>query len=82
MKKYVIIDKRMRDKEKEYLNKIGYNTLEINYHPEVYEEISSHVDIFVCKINNNIFIAPNIKEIELQNKTIGKSKVLEKYPLI
>ena len=81
MKKYVIIDKRIRDKEKEYLNKIGYNTLEINYHPEVYEEISSHVDIFVCKMNNNIFIAPNIKEIELQNAIIGKSKVLEKYPL-
>ena len=76
----VVIDKRMRKKEKEYLKKLGLNIIEIDYHPEVYDEISSHVDIFICKIRNEIFLSPNITEIQLPNLVIGESKVLGKYP--
>ena len=78
--KYVVIDKRMRKKEKEYLKKLGMNIIEVNYHPEVYDEISSHVDIFVCKIKDTIFLSPNITEIQLPNLVIGEGKVLAKYP--
>lgn len=77
---YVVIDKRMRNKEKEYLKKLGLNIIEIDYHPEVYDEISSHVDIFICKIRNEIFLSTNITEIQLPNLVIGESKVLGKYP--
>lgn len=77
---YVVIDKRMRNKEKEYLKKLGLNIIEIDYHPEVYDEISSHVDIFICKIRDEIFLSTNITEIQLPNLVIGESKVLGKYP--
>ena len=60
----IIIDSRMRKIEKEYLSQYG-DLIELPYQSSVYEEISSHPDIFFCKINNQIFQAPNLK---LENK--------------
>ena len=48
--KYLIIDERMRDIEKNTLRNLGYELIEIKKNNNVYPEISSHVDIFTCKI--------------------------------
>lgn len=84
--KQLIIDKRMRILEKEKLEELGYNLVEIQKSLEVYEEISSHVDIFVCKIGNKIIIEPN--QYELIHKIIyekfkiekGQEKIGHNYP--
>ena len=84
--KQLIIDKRMRILEKEKLEKLGYNLIEIQKSFDVYEEISSHVDIFVCKIGNKIIIEPN--QYELIQKSIyekikidkGQEKIGHNYP--
>ena len=77
--KIIIIDSRMRKIEKEYLSKYG-DLIELPYQSSVYEEISSHPDIFFCKINNQIFQAPNLK-LEKQLQTIqGANPVGVRYP--
>ena len=56
MKKYVIIDCRMRQIEKEFFKNLGYNISEIQKSEKVYQEISSHVDIFACQIDDVIIV--------------------------
>ena len=53
---YLIIDEKMRKIEKDTLKKMGYKLIEIKKNNKVYEEISSHVDIFVCKIGEKIIV--------------------------
>lgn len=85
--KKIIIDKRMRQIEKEKIKELGYELIEINKSNKVYEEISSHVDIFVCKTEKNIIIEPsqfnNIKD-KLQDKNEqlikGNDEIERKYP--
>ena len=75
----IIIDSRMRNEEKEYLKKYG-ELIEIECQDCVYDEISAHTDIFFCKINDQIFQAPNLK-LEKQLKTQkGSSSVGKQYP--
>lgn len=50
----------MRACEKEFLRNLGYSLIEIPKSDEVYPEISSHVDIFACKIKNSIFAEKTI----------------------
>lgn len=84
--KQLIIDKRMRKAEKEKLEELGYNIVEIQKSLNVYEEISSHVDIFVCKIGEKIIIEPNLYEIIQKSifpkYTIekGQEKIGNNYP--
>lgn len=84
--KYLIIDERMRIFEKEKLKSLGYKLIEIQQNPKVYPEISSHVDIFTCKIGEKLIVEPsqypniksqlsNIYQIEHGQQSIG-----EKYP--
>ena len=83
MKKRVIIDNRMRRIEKEQLKKLGYELIEINESTKVYQEISSHVDIFACKVRDKIIIEPtqypNIM-LYAKNSIKGQDEVQEKYP--
>ena len=75
----IIIDSRMRNEEKEYLKKYG-ELIEIECQDCVYDEISAHPDIFFCKINDQIFQAPNLK-LEKQLKTQkGSYSVGKQYP--
>lgn len=75
----IIIDSRMRKIEKEYLSQYG-DLIELPYQSSVYDEISSHPDIFFCKINNQIFQAPNLKlENKLKTKQ-GSNSVGAQYP--
>jgi len=82
----LIIDERMRQIEKEKLKQLGYKLIEITQCKQVYEEISSHVDIFTCKIGNKLIVEPtqydNIK-CQLQQEGVieqGKETVESKYP--
>ena len=59
MKRKVIIDNRMREKEKNKLEELGYELLEINTSDKVYSEIVSHVDIFTCKVGEKIIVEPS-----------------------
>ena len=52
----VIIDSRMRAPEKQYLKNLGYELIELPKSVQVYPEISFHVDIFVCKIDDEIIV--------------------------
>ncbi len=83
--KKLIIDERMRQLEKEKLKSLGYKLLEIKQNKKVYSEISSHVDIFACKIGEKIIIEPsqyrNIK-FQAQNVIIqqGNEEIESQYP--
>ena len=83
---YLIIDKRMRNIEKQKLKDLGYNLIEIKENKNIYEEISSHTDIFVCKINNKLIVEKsqykNIKQNVEKNQIIeeGDEKVSKDYP--
>ena len=83
MKKRVIIDNRIRKIEKEKLIELGYELIEINTSTKVYPEISSHVDIFACKVRDKIIIEPtqypNIM-LYAKNSIKGQDEEQEKYP--
>jgi len=53
---YIIIDKRMRNIEKNTLKYLGYRLVEIEKSENVYSEISSHVDIFTTKIGDTLIV--------------------------
>jgi len=82
----LIIDERMRQIEKEKLKEHGYELIEKKQSKQVYEEISSHVDIFTCKIGEKLIIEPsqyNYIKSQLQQENIeqGNEFVESKYPL-
>ena len=78
----LIIDSRMREEEKRYINKYG-EIIEINPKLDVYEEISGHPDIFICKINDKVILSPNLREdnyINIENCEYGEEYLEKKYP--
>ncbi len=84
--KFLVIDERMRKIEKENLIKLGYNLIEVKQNMQVYPEISSHVDIFICKIGKKLIIEPSqynqiknqLQEIEKIDK--GIETIEKNYP--
>lgn len=58
--KYVILDHRLPYQMKEYLKTQGYFLIEIPYSSQVYDEISSHADIFCCKIDDTVILEPTL----------------------
>lgn len=84
--KYLIIDKRMRKVEKETLKGLGYELIEIKQSKNVYPEISSHVDIFTCKVGKKLIIeSSQYKSIKSQisseyNLVQGEEQISTKYP--
>ena len=87
MEKLVIIDNRLRKIEKEKLKELGYKLIEINATTNVYPEISSHVDIFTCKIEEKIIVEPtqyqNILKYDIPTKidiVKGQERIQCKYP--
>ena len=87
MDKYIVIDSKMRKVEKEYLNSLGYRVINVQTNKNLYDEISSHVDIFGCKIKDKIVVEPSVysylkeEKYDLENVICGKNKVGLKYPL-
>lgn len=82
----LIIDERMRKIEKQKLEELGYELIEIRQSKKVYEEISAHVDIFTCKIGNKLIVEPsqynNIKSqiIDEYNIEQGNEEIERNYP--
>ena len=58
MAKYAVVDFRMRKVEKEYIESLGYEIIENGFNLDVYDEISSHVDIYYLKAGDVVFSAP------------------------
>ena len=76
----IIIDSRMREVEKNYIKKYG-ELVELKYQDSVYDEISSHPDIFVCRIKNEIIKAKNLELEQIKNIGItGKEELNKDYP--
>ena len=73
--KYLIIDERMRYIEKQTLKSLGYKLIEIKKSINVYPEISSHVDIFACKIKDKIIVEKSAYNI-LRNKLNNDENIL------
>lgn len=78
--KKVIIDKRMRKIEKKRIQDMGYEIIEIPTNKNVYTEISSHVDIFVCRVRDEIIVEPTQNFKDISNLVFGEEKVLMQYP--
>ena len=87
--KYLIIDKRMRQIEKDKLKQLGYKLIELEQNTNIYEEISSHVDMHVCKIGSKLIVEkskyPKIKDCirEWNNSIrieIGQDFISQNYP--
>lgn len=83
--KKIIIDNRLRKIEKNKLSELGYELIEILKNNNIYEEISSHVDIFACLVNNKIIVEKNcykyLKErVSCINIIEGNSVIGAKYP--
>ena len=82
----LIIDERMRQIEKEKVKEFGYDLIEIKQSEKVYREISSHVDIFTCKIGEKLIVEPSqynyIKnQLQVENEVEqGNECIEEKYP--
>lgn len=79
--KYIVIDSKMRKFEKEYITSLGYNLIELFSNENLYDEISSHVDIHILKIEKEMFIEKTIKKY-IDNKfdfNIGED-IIKNYP--
>lgn len=79
--KKIIIDNRMRKIEKQKFKDMGYEIIEIQPNQDVYSEISSHVDIFACKVGNEIIVEPTQNLKDVSNLVYGEGKVSNPYPL-
>ena len=73
----IIVDSKMRNIEKEKLKSLGYELYEISPNPNLYFEISSHVDIHCAKINNSIIAD---KTLKFENIIYGNSILKNTYP--
>lgn len=78
--KKVIIDNRMRQIEKQKLQNMGFEIIEVQTNPNVYTEISSHVDISVCRVKDEIIVEPTQNFKDISNLVFGEEKVLMQYP--
>lgn len=63
MKKYLIVDLKMRKQEQDFLKSLGYRLIYTCISNNVYAEISSHVDIFCSKIGDNLILEPNFFKV-------------------
>jgi hypothetical protein len=78
----IIIDNRMRKIEKEYLSSFG-KLIELPKFDQLYDEISSHPDIFITKVDDKIICAPCIKDLlepKISNLIIGEKNPKLPYP--
>lgn len=65
----------MRDVEKQTLKNLGYELIEIKKSTNVYPEISSHVDIFACKIKDKVIVEKSAYKM-LKNKLNNDENIL------
>ena len=78
----IIIDNRMRAVEKDYLASFG-DLIELPKYEKLYDEITSHPDIFVTRINDKLICAPCIKDLlesRISNFIVGEKDPSQPYP--
>lgn len=59
----VILSHKTHAPVKEYLKKSGYSLVEVPDIPVVYDAVSSHADIFVCRAAGHVFAAPQVSKL-------------------
>ena len=72
----------MRKEERGYIESLGYEIIEVSYNPDLYDEISAHVDISYIKINDTIITSPD-RFVDLSKITkgiVGKAELSSEYP--
>ena len=92
--KYLFVDNKIRDIEYNYLKSLNFEIIKLQVNGNLYDEISSHVDIHVCKIKDKVIVSKELyeylninffcinKHLDLKEKIIcGDSYVLGDYPL-
>lgn len=83
----ILLSEKANDSIKEYLREHGHSIVEIQSTEAVYDAISSHADIYLCKLGNRLLLAkeqrPFIKD-DLTKfgvpYTVGSSKLGYQYP--
>ena len=72
--------------KKDMIRKLGYNIVELPCSDILYPEISSHPDIFCCKIKDKVIIEEKMYEKingkihDKSNIVVSKQKLEKKYP--
>lgn len=82
MEKYIIIDNRMRDIEKNFLKSLGYKLIELKNSKKTYSEISSHVDIFCAKIKDIIIVEKSQYELVKEKAQYSKTQIIQRRILL
>lgn len=91
MEKIVFVDSRIRENEIKILKKLGLEVVLVPKSKNVYEEVSSHSDIFLCKVGKYLIVADEIYDYiynivkKIDNNLLefiikGKSKLYPMYP--
>lgn len=81
--KTLVIDSKMRDIERKFFIHNGYELVEIPTQKNIYEEVSSHVDIFMCKIGKKVIVSPQVIDIlpaNIKNVVMGHALAEREYP--
>ena len=79
--KYAVVDFRMRAIEKDFLRNLGYTVIDNGFNINVYDEVSSHVDIYYAKVGNVVFAAPEKRNLLPFNVVCCTTPVGGEYPL-
>lgn len=84
MSNIILVDEKIDSVYTSYLESLNYKIVKIIINEAVYDEISSHTDIFCVKIKNNPIVEPNIyeylKQKGIPNLIKGSSTLDSKYP--
>ena len=84
MSNIILVDEKIDSIYTGYLESLNYKIVKIIRNEVVYDEISSHTDIFCVKIKNNLIVEPNIyeylKKNNVSNLIKGTSTLKSKYP--
>lgn len=68
----VIIDYRINDIIEKYFKSLGYDVIKVKKNSNVYNEISSHTDIFCFRLENNLFCIEDCLDSSISKKYIVK----------
>ncbi len=91
--KYLFVDSKIRDEELEYFKELNYTIIPIITNSKIYNEISSHTDIHICNLGNDLIVSKEVYEyldeeyfnnnkyLDLKDRLIcGSNYVKDKYP--
>lgn len=78
----IIVDNRMPKVIKEYIKSLGYTVIDLPKQENIYDEISSHVDIFFSKIGDFLVYSKDVKieNLDLEKFVEGYKKASGSYP--